>query len=267
MRFSICQMSRRGGRNYNEDRLGHAYSRDSLLMVLADGMGGHLHGEVAAELAVKTLTQEFERQAKPRLEKPGEFLNLSMQSAHRAILRFAQEHGLSGNPGTTCVACVVQDGAAWWGHAGDSRLYLFRDSRLTAKTRDHSLVGQMVERGIITEDEAAIHPVRNIITNSLGATELPWIELGEETPLLKNDTLLLCSDGLWGPLEHQEMASVFGACPIDQALPQLMEKAESRAGATSDNLSAIGFTCGGEGLSTDGETDEVVTVMAEIGND
>ena len=101
MKFTIYQTSRIGGRKYNQDRIAHSYSRDALLMVLADGMGGHLHGEVAAQLAVQLIVESFEKHANPKLEEPRVFLRCAFQDAHSAILSYANDHDLLDSPRTT----------------------------------------------------------------------------------------------------------------------------------------------------------------------
>src|SRR6478735_5942727 len=114
MRFTIFQDSQIGDRKTNEDRVGYSYSRDVLLMTIADGMGGHLQGEVAAEIAVTEITRRFQQEARNKLKKPGDFLISSIQSAHRAIVSHAVAHNLLECPRTTIVACIVQGGGAWW---------------------------------------------------------------------------------------------------------------------------------------------------------
>ena len=116
MKFSIYQESRKGTRPNNQDRTGYSYSRDSLLMVVADGMGGHLHGEVASHIAVQFLTEAFRRESEYKLADPFMFLLKNMGNAHHAIVDYADARGLLETPRTTCVACVVQEGAACWAH-------------------------------------------------------------------------------------------------------------------------------------------------------
>src|SRR5258705_8985714 len=160
MRFTIFQDSQQGDRQGNEDRVGYSYSRDVLLMTIADGMGGHIDGEVAAEIAVSEITKRFQQEARNKLRKPAEFLVSAIQSAHRAIVSHAVEHNLLECPRTTVVACIVQNGSAYWAHAGDSRLYVLREGALVAATQDHSKVQQMIDAGEITAEAAARHPDR-----------------------------------------------------------------------------------------------------------
>lgn len=238
MNFSICQMSRRGGRKMNQDRAAYSVTPQALLMVLADGMGGHLRGEIAAQIAVEVMTGSFAREANPRVSAPAHFLASTMALASEAIFCYAGEKGMPEIPGTTCVACLVQDGTAWWAHAGDSRLYLMREGGLLFRTRDHSLVWELVERGLVSEEEAEMLPERSIIYNCLGASARLEVESGGEVALKESDTLLLCSDGLWSPLRTEEIVAVFRQPPQD-ALRTLMAEAESREGSASDNVTGI----------------------------
>src|SRR5574340_367429 len=141
MKFSIYQATRRGGRPSNQDRIAYSYSREALLMVLADGMGGHLHGEVASEITVQFLAEAFQKQAKPLLRDPQTFLKQAFYKAYEAIGRHARAHHFPEIPRTTCIACVVQRDMAYWAHVGDSRLYFFRAGRLLARAHRAAIPG------------------------------------------------------------------------------------------------------------------------------
>lgn len=246
MKFSIFQSSRQGGRKYNQDRLAYTYSRDALLMVVADGMGGHFHGEIASQIVVQFLVDKFQKQATPALKDPFRFLLDAINHAHEAIGDYVLAHGLKEQPRTTCVACVVQDNHAYWAHVGDTRLYLFRNAKQVTRTRDHSLVQQLFEQGRIAEGEMITHPERNKIYNCLGGPIEPDVELSRKTPLREGDILLLCSDGLWSLLTTRELASILDTYPITAAIPELLDHAELRGGEEGDNLSAVGMRWGDE---------------------
>ncbi|MBV2193108.1 MAG: serine/threonine-protein phosphatase [Azonexus sp.] len=239
MRFTIYQESRVGGRANNEDRTTYCYSRDALLMVVADGMGGHHYGEIAAQIAVQTLADTFQREAKPLLADPFRFLQKSMTNAHHAILDYTTRHHLRDTPRTTCVACIVQDNVAYWAHAGDSRLYLMRDGRVIAQTKDHSRIRLLIEEGMISEAQAAFHPDRNKIYSCLGSPTPPEIEFSRKTPLNHGDILLLCSDGLWGEMSGDMMAVALKGSNLLQAVPMILNQAETKGGPHRDNLSVV----------------------------
>lgn len=251
MKFSIYQESRQGPRKANQDRVAYCYSRDSLCMIIADGMGGHLHGEVAAQIATQFIAEAFQRQAMPRIEEPFRFLLDTIMNAHLAIIDYANVRGLLETPRTTVVACVVQDGLAYWAHVGDSRLYLVRNGRIEAQTKDHSRVQVLVDTGRIREEAVAQHPERNKIFNCLGQMAPPKIDLSRPTALHHGDTLLLCSDGLWGPLSGRLICEALLRDDIMAAVPKLLDQAESRAGREGDNLSALAMTWAEEVLEDD----------------
>ena len=242
MRFTIFQDSQVGDRKGNEDRVGYSYSRDVLLMVIADGMGGHDQGEVAAEIAVNEITRRFQQEARNKLRKPFEFLVSAIQSAHRAIVSHAVEENLLECPRTTCVACVIQNGYAFWAHAGDSRLYVLRRGALAAATQDHSKVQQMIDAGTITPEQAARHPDRNKIFSCLGGVVPPHIDIGREARLEAGDTVMLSTDGFWAQIPANTLATMLTKQTVTALLPGLLVEAQRRAQGESDNVSVVAMT-------------------------
>ena len=237
MRFGVYQVSRKGGREKNEDRMGYCYTRDSGLFALADGMGGHPEGEVASQLALQTLAALFQRQARPSLAEPLGFLHEAVTAGHQQLLRYAAERSLTDTPRTTVVACLLQGRAAYWAHCGDSRLYFVRGDKLVARTRDHSYI----------ELQAALNQAvplgdrvnRNVLFTCLGSPGKPVIDTVGPLLMMPGDRLLLCSDGLWSPLTDAEITETLARRPIAQAVPELVEQALRRAGSKSDNVTAI----------------------------
>lgn len=263
MNFSVYQASHIGDRRYNQDRAAYAYSNEALLLVLADGMGGHLHGEWAANLTIETFTESFGRHAQPRIADPDQFISSTMRHAHERIMKFPHDMDMGGFPGTTCVAALVQDGKLYWGHAGDSRLYLLRDGAVMARTRDHSIVQQWFEQGAISAEQARNHPQRNQITNCLGSIGDAFrMERGKPVSLQSGDVLLLGSDGLWGPFSDQELAESFIASPVSDVLEGLIEHALKRVTGHSDNVTGIAVRWGGG--ETAHNTAEPVCRMLDI---
>ena len=240
MNFAIYQSSHQGGRKYNQDCVAHAYTDQSLLLILADGMGGHSHGELAAQITIKTFMQAFSQEANPTINEPVEFLSLVMRKAHDNIIQFAEDQRLAGNPGTTCVAALVQNGRVCWAHAGDSRFYLLRDNKVKSVTHDHSVVQQWADLGFITEEQMKTHPDRHRITNCLGGeSDMFFVESEPERDLQQGDVLLLCSDGLWGPLTPAEISNGLMTNPLPDALEDLMAISLYREGVHADNTTAV----------------------------
>lgn len=239
MRFTIYQESRQGGRQNNEDRTTYCYSRDALLMVVADGMGGHHHGEIAAQIAVQTLAGAFQREARPTVIDPFRFLQKALTNAHHAILDYTASHHLPDAPRTTCVGCLIQDNIAYWAHCGDSRLYLMRGGRIVAQTRDHSRIRVLLDQGLITESQVSTHPDRNKVYSCLGSPNSPEIEFSRKTPLEHGDVVLLCTDGLWSVTSGEMMAIALNGANLLQAAPTLLQQSEIKGGPHGDNLSLV----------------------------
>ncbi|CAN7256602.1 PP2C family protein-serine/threonine phosphatase [Massilia sp. LjRoot122] len=242
MQFSVYQQTHIGGRKVNQDRMGYSFTRDALLLVLADGMGGHLAGEVAATITLQTLSMMFRMQAKPYVKKPERFLEEALNQAHWDILAYAEANKLPETPRTTVVACLVQHNCAVWAHCGDSRLYWVRRNQVLARTRDHSHLEYLIDRGKASEADRNTHPDRNKLWNCLGANQAPKVELSRQASLEPGDTLLLCSDGLWGMLPETEIVHRLSTSTIVQAVPDMVAMAAAIGGARADNTTALAIT-------------------------
>ncbi len=241
MRFNVYQVSRKGGRHKNEDRMGYCYTRSSGLFALADGMGGHPEGEVAAQMALQTLSALFQRDAKPALNDPLRFLQDAVLAGHHQLLRYATERGLMDTPRTTVVACVLQGQSAYWAHCGDSRLYLLRGDKLVARTRDHSyteLHGALVQSGQPLPTDAHRFN-RNVLFTCLGSPGKPVVDTSGPTRLHPGDRLMLCSDGLWGAVSDATIVQMLSQRSVTDAVPELAEQALRSAGAKSDNVTVL----------------------------
>jgi serine/threonine protein phosphatase PrpC len=258
MRFTIFQESRKGSRSVNQDRIAYTYSRDTLLLVVADGMGGHAGGEIAAQIAVRLFIERFQQEATPILKNPLTFLHETMVKAHAALGSYSAQFSMLETPRTTCVACIVQGGHAYWVHVGDSRLCLYRQGVLINQTRDHSKVQYLVDQGLLSASEVREHPDRNKVYSCLGGMVDPVIDLSNRTPLRDGDIMVLCTDGLWGPIASDEIATWLTSTPILKAAPEMMREAERRGGADGDNLSAIVVRWGPET-----QVDEPSTTITE----
>jgi len=239
MQFTIFQESRRGSRATNQDRIAYTYSRDTLLLVVADGMGGHAGGEIAAQIAVRMFVERFHQEATPALRSPLAFLHETMVNAHAALGSYSAQYSMLETPRTTCVACIVQGGHAYWAHVGDSRLCHYRQGTLVSQTRDHSKVQYLVDQGLLNAAEVGEHPDRNKVYSCLGGMVDPVIDLSTRALLRDGDILVLCTDGLWGSIPSDEIATWLTSTPILKTAPEMMREAERRAGNDGDNLSAV----------------------------
>ena len=266
MKFSVFQISRRGGREQNEDRMGYCYTRETGLFVLADGMGGHPEGEVAAQIALQTVSALVQRQAKPLLKDVPEFLSSALLAAHHQILRYATDKGMLDSPRTTLVVAVLQGGKVTWVHCGDSRLYMVRGGELLTRTRDHTY---MELRNIPPGLE---HINRNVLFTCLGSPTKPIYDITGPMHLEQGDRILLCSDGLWGTLSDGEIVQQLGRLPVSQSVPELVEEALRRAGSSSDNVTVVALEWetpdvleAAQGVSTDSISDGVFASTIQAG--
>jgi serine/threonine protein phosphatase PrpC len=189
------------------------------------------------------------------------FLLESITNAHHAIVDYANVRSLLETPRTTCVACIVQDGLAQWAHVGDSRLYLIRNGRVEAQTKDHSRVQILVDAGRVREEAVAAHPDRNKIFNCLGQMGPPKVDLSRRTALRHGDVILMCSDGLWGPLTSKHICEELLRADVMQAVPKLLDMAEVRAGKEGDNASVVAMTWFDEAQSA--ETEGISTLSMD----
>ena len=232
-----CVAMHIGDRKEQQDRValfGHPKRSGLVMAVLADGMGGHSGGAMAAEQVLIRARQNFETYA-PLHETPRELLGSVIDEAHVVIklTRFTSEQ----DPHSTAVVFLLQQGKAYWAHCGDSRMYHFRGAHTVSRTRDHSLVGELVRKGRIGEEEAQNHPQRNVLLSCLGSEREPRIEYGCEESPVAGDCFLLCSDGLWGHFSDSELATTLQALPPRSAAERLIATARERSGGTGDNIS------------------------------
>jgi len=237
MRFSVYQVSRKGGREKNEDRMGYCYTRDSGLFALADGMGGHPEGEVASQLALQTLAAAFQREAKSSLKSPLRFLQDAILAGHHQLLRYATEKGLVDTPRTTVVACVLQGRAAFWAHCGDSRLYLVRGGKLVARTRDHSYTELQQTLSQVVPIDAKFN--RSVLFTCLGSPGKPVVDTVGPVTLQTGDRLIVCSDGLWSQLDDEEIVELLASRSLSDAVPEMVERALRNGGQHGDNVTVL----------------------------
>lgn len=235
------------GRDHDED----AYTVEPPLVAVADGMGGHEGGEVASRLVVEALAGAGrEAAARPGLldvDDGTALLTGALTAGHDALVAHAAEHEQrTGRPwtgGTTVVAALLvdRDGEPCWllAHVGDSRAYALRGHRLERLTADHSLVEELVRTGAITEDEAATHPERHVVTRALGAGPAPPADV-LVVPLAEAERLLLCTDGVSGALtDDDDLGAVLGGSPHPQDAARDVVDAAVEAGGRDDATAVV----------------------------
>ncbi len=239
MKYQHTKTSRLGNRMVNEDRIGIAEVDGSVLLVMADGMGGYRGGQLASSALVNSMLRQFQ-QHRQAITDPPAFLKVLISDAHLAVIRKGAEQYPPVEPRTTCVVCLIQHGHACWAHVGDSRLYLFRNGRVLSRTRDHSKIENLLVAGKISERELKNHPQRNLVTRCVGDRRRPPVPaFGEHTALEKKDIFLLCSDGLWDAIDDDYMAETLQQTTLNKAIDRLAYQAEFRSYPEADNISVI----------------------------
>jgi PPM family protein phosphatase len=239
LRVETAEVSLLGDREDNQDRAVIEQRAGVVLLVVADGMGGHAGGALAAETAVRSLCQSFSA-VQPGVDGR-QLLRAAMESAHDTVVGAGENFGVGSRPRATCAACVVRDGIATWAHVGDSRVYHARGGAIVTRTRDHTPIESLLQDGLITEDEIPGHPMRHYVEYCLGGlAERPVITISAPTPLVAGDIVLLCSDGLWSGLQEEDLATgPSEGQSLQDWLARLASQAVRYSAPHSDNTTAV----------------------------
>ena len=210
---------------------GETRASQQVLIVVADGMGGHNAGEIASAMAVEILEESYEEMRK----NPAEKLKLSVEKANSRIYKDAMENADHAGMGTTCTALLLQGGSAYSAHVGDSRIYLLRDGGIYLMTEEHTQVMEMVKEGLLAYSEARHHPDKNVITRALGRQ--PKVDVStwsEPLQVRAGDGFLICSDGLFDQIEDDELSAAIQPRSAASACEELVRMAKERGG--TDNI-------------------------------
>lgn len=225
--YSVTQQSYQGGRDYNEDRTAIFERENALLMVVADGLGGHAGGDIAAQAFVDAMGASFDNATEEQLRKGANFLTLSINYAHHMIHRRAVAQGFDvASPKTTCVVCLIHEGVAQWAHSGDSRLYLIRRREIYHQTEDH------------VSDKVGVNGNRPI-NRCAGGLEPPKPDISNTHEMELGDTIVLASDGAWAMLKPDDIREYVDSEHPSLGLGNLLQELENRNKTPSDNLSIV----------------------------
>ena len=230
----------KGDREYQQDQLAllsHPRINGCVLAVLADGMGGRSGGRKASDQVMMTAKQLFERYS-PDTDDATDLLTQLVQESHIVIKLTAISS--EQEPHSTIAAFLINPrGDCHWAHAGDSRIFHFHGDQLVKRTMDHSYVQSLVDRGMITEQEAQVHPQSNILMGCLGTETDPPLTAHFIPQLRAGDTLMACSDGVWHYFDNDELGSILSTLSAREASQFIIEKARERAHGGGDNLSLV----------------------------
>lgn len=227
MDYSVAQQSHQGGRDYNEDCTGVFHREGYVLLVVADGLGGHDGGEIASQAFVDAMEDSFVKATEEQLDQSDTFLTLSINYAHHAIHRRAINQGYPvESPKTTCVVCLIHNETAIWAHSGDSRFYLIRQRQFEFITEDH--VSKRHGRS-----------GNNPINRCVGGLEGPRPEVSDPIELLEGDVLFLATDGAWHTFQPEDLTDHVDPQHPALGLDGLLQTLEKRNKVPSDNLSVV----------------------------
>ena len=209
MQIEYAELSLLGDREDNQDRVTVSAQEQAALLVVIDGMGGHSDGSRAADTALKSLLESFRQTSLPMFDPLG-FLHMALSRAHDDVAKLGNGQTIDTRPRATTAVCLVQEGAAFWAHIGDSRVYHMRHGKILQRTRDHSHVELLLREGKITEEELPTHPMRNFVECCLGGDPaIPEMTVSGRHVLQPGDVLLLCTDGIWSNLRDSDIAGFF----------------------------------------------------------
>ncbi len=227
MDYSVSQQSHQGGRDYNEDRTAIFERNGTILLVVADGLGGHAGGDIASQAFIDAMGDSFTKATEKQLDNADSFLTLSINYGHHTIHRRAVSQGFNvDSPKTTCVVCLIHDGVATWAHSGDSRLYHIRKRKTIFITEDH------ISRKLGNEKNAPIN-------RCVGGLENPRPQIGEPHTMEDGDIFFLATDGAWAKFKPDDLNDYVDPEHPSLGLDSLLQALENRNKAPSDNLSCV----------------------------
>ena len=216
-------------------------SKQGILLLVCDGMGGAAAGDLAARIAAEAIKQELVGAGQAVAEHPNESLKSAVVGANGAVFAEAKAHPEARGMGTTCTAAIVLPDRLFVAQIGDSRAYLLRDGRLQLLTRDQTMVDQLLASGALRPDQVATFPYRNVLTQAVG-TQSTIEPVTSEARLRRGDRILLCSDGLHRPVPAPEIARILGgAADIDRVTGELIQAALAAGGP--DNVTVVVADC------------------------
>lgn len=244
-KYNYCQVVGRTDvgqkRSANEDNMHTTVTRNGLVAVVCDGMGGHVGGATASSIAVTTIVEFLDRTF---YDDPHIAISEAIDCANQAIIEKTQEQPSLTGMGSTCVVLLVRNGKVYLGHVGDSRIYLVRSRRIIQLTKDHSYVQTLVDSGEITKEQAEMHPRRNEITNALGIPNMAPATLSEAIIPEAGDCFVLCSDGLSGMVSDEAICKVVSRqteLPAQTRVNHLVDLANANGGLDNITVQIVEF--------------------------
>jgi serine/threonine protein phosphatase PrpC len=214
---------------------------NSLLAVVADGVGGGKAGNVASKIAVEALTDIYLKNT----GNPQDVMRMAIETANALIQERSREDELCSGMATTCTALMVKGDTVIIGHVGDSRAYRIRDGEIVHLTQDHTLPRKLFREGLITEEEIEFHPQGNVLTNAVGSRKMIEVDI-ISYEMIEQDTFVLCSDGLYKYFKDEEIKEIVSKAGIEASPERFVTVAKERGG--DDNITVVVVHAGGDRL-------------------
>lgn len=243
MQLEFFQLTSPGDRAVNQDFMAHIVNDDYALFIVADGLGGHQAGEKASQFFCEGMLKSAQRYCQVMAQNPAEvFLAWIKDAVNEMKVLFADDQ-LANKAYTTCAILYLDDRIALTAHCGDSRVYRMTPQEILWRTRDHSIPQDLLDIGLITEEELARHPEQNQLTRSINVNMLHPIDIKLWPAIKENETFVLCSDGFWGHVKKDELLELSDFESNKESLAKLARLSIFRANGKSDNVTVLSVRC------------------------
>jgi PPM family protein phosphatase len=243
MQLEFFQLTSVGDRDINQDYMAHIVNDDYALFIVADGLGGHHAGEKASQFFCQGMLKCAQTYCKVMAKNPVEvFLAWINDAINEMRVLFADDQ-LANRAYTTCAILYLDDRISITAHCGDSRVYRMTPEEILWRTRDHSIPQDLLDIGLISEEEIAQHPEQNQLTRSINVNKMHAIEIKLLPAIKANETFVLCSDGFWGYVKQDELLQLAKFDSNKESLAKLARLSVYRANGKSDNVTVLSVRC------------------------
>lgn len=236
MKFEFCQLTSAGDRDNNQDFMGHVLQKNFGLFVVADGLGGHSDGEKASRFFCEGFLKYTDRYIPRIAEQPIRMFSEWLDDAIDEMQRLFAGDLAARKAHTTCAILYIDKDRIITAHCGDSRIYRLNPQQIVWRTRDHSVPQQLLEAGLLTEQDMALHPEQNQLTRTINALSRHEAEIREYPPMQADETFVICTDGFWESVKQEEFLQLAQLTSTKQDLKKLARLTVLRAHGKSDNV-------------------------------
>lgn len=239
MQLEFFQLTNPGDRQYNQDYMAHIIENDYALFIVADGLGGHQAGEQASQFFCQGMLNCSRTYSKKIASNPANVFSDWIDEAVVEMKTLFDDDLIADRAYTTCAILYLDNDRAIAAHCGDSRVYRLNPKEIVWRTLDHSVPQDLLSVGLISEEELAHHPEQNHLTRSINANRAQPVDIKLFSPILKNETFVLCSDGFWGNIKPDEILQLADLDSNIVNINRLAMLSAYRANGNSDNLTVM----------------------------